>query len=126
MKSKYNIEQIALDLITLSTDIEVCEKNNISTTTLHRLKNKEEFQNILKEYKEKMFDEMRKTAKAYTLQALSILMEIAKDKEVSASSRVSACGKIIEIGQTAFEQENILNKLEDIERRLGKNNDDEN
>lgn len=121
MKTKYNMEQIAFDLLTMSTDTEVCKKNNISVTTLFRLKNKKEFQDIFIKQKEKIHGELIKKAQLYSLEALNILIEIAKDRNISPSSRVTACTKILEMGQTAFEQEIILKKVEDIERKMKEN-----
>ncbi|MDU1909710.1 hypothetical protein [Fusobacterium sp.] len=118
MTAKYNREQIALDLLLCTTNLEVCKKNNISEATLYRLKKDEAFQQLVIEQKEKMFKETMKKAQAYSLEAIEVLRSIAQDKEAPQSSRVSASSKIIELGQCMYDQEKITKKLEDIERWL--------
>lgn len=118
MAGKYNKDKIALDLLLYPSNIEVCKKNNISETTLYRLKKDTEFQKILTEQKEKLFHNTMTKAQVYSLQAIEILMEIAKDKKAPCSSRVSASSKIIEYGQSMFDQEVILKKLDEVERKI--------
>ena len=55
MASKYNKEQIALDLLLCSSNLAVCKKNNISEATLYRLKKEDDFIEILNNQKEKLF-----------------------------------------------------------------------
>ena len=124
MASKYNREQIALDLLLCSTNLEVCEKNNISETTLYRLKKDENFQKLVNEQKEKLFSETMRKAQAYSLEAIEILMSIAKDPEAPQSSRVSASSKILELGQCMYDQEIITKKLEEVEKWLNENQKD--
>lgn len=118
MAKKYNREQIAIDLLLCSTNLEVCKKNNISETTLYRLKKDAEFQKIVNTQKEKLFNETMVKAQAYSLEAIEILMSVARDPTAPQSSRVSASSKIIELGQCMFDQETILKKLEEVERYI--------
>lgn len=124
MASKYNREQIALDLLLCSSNLEVCKKNNISETTLYRLKKEDDFMEILNKQKEKLFSNTMTKAQAYSLEALEILMEIARDKEATHSSRVSASCKVIEFGQSMYDQEVIVKRLEEIERGLNEKQKD--
>lgn len=125
MAVKYNREQIATDLLLCSTNLEVCKKNNISETTLYRLKKDKEFQKVLTEQKEKIFNKTMIKAQAYSLEALDILMEIARDGDAPQSSRVSACNRVLELGQTAFDQDVILKKLEEVEKRINETKENE-
>ena len=120
MASKYNREQIALDLLLCSSNIEVCKKNNISETTLYRLRKEEDFIKILNEHKERLFNNTINKAQAYSLEALEILMSIARDEETPQNTRVNASCKIIDYGQSMFDQETILKKLEALEREINK------
>ena len=120
MASKYNREQIALDLLLCSSNIEVCKKNNISETTLYRLRKEKDFIKILNEHKERLFNNTINKAQAYSLEALEILMSIARDEETPQNTRVNASCKIIDYGQSMFDQETILKKLEALEREINK------
>lgn len=120
MASKYNREQIALDLLLCSSNIEVCKKNNISETTLYRLRKEEDFIKILNEHKERLFNNTINKAQAYSLEALEILISIARDEETPQNTRVNASCKIIDYGQSMFDQETILKKLEALEREINK------
>ena len=123
MANKYNREQIALDLLLCSSNVEVWRKNKISEATLYRLKKEDDFMEILNKHKERLFNNTITKAQAYSLEALEILMNIARDEEAPHSSRVSASCKMIEFGQSMFDQEVILKKLEALEREM--NQDEE-
>ena len=125
MAKKYNVDKIALDLLTSHTDIEVCEKNNISVTTLFRLKKNDEFKNKVDEIKENLFSKTIKKSQAYCLEALDTLMEIVRDKEASAGHRITASCKILEFGQSMNEMETIKKKLEELEKRINENEENE-
>lgn len=121
MAKKYNIDKVALDLLTCSTDIEVCKKNNISVTTLFRLKKDDNFKNKVDEIKESLFSETIKKAQSYTLEALNVLMEIVRDKEAPINTRLNASYKILELGQNMNDKEVILKKLESLEEQIKEN-----
>ena len=125
MAKKYNMDKIALDLLTCHTDIEVCEKNNISVATLFRLKKNDEFKNKVNEIKENLFSKTIKKSQAYCLEALDTLMEIVRDKEASAGHRITASCKILEFGQNMNEMETIKKKLEELEKRINENEENE-
>ena len=124
MASKYNKEQIALDLLLCSSNLEVCKKNNISEATLYRLKKEDDFIEILNNQKEKLFSNTMTKAQAYSLEALEILMSIARDTEAPQNTRVNASCKIIEFGQSMYDQEVIVKRLEEIERGLNEKQED--
>lgn len=124
MASKYNREQIALDLLLCSSNLAVCKKNNISEATLYRLKKEDDFIEILNKQKEKLFSNTMTKAQAYSLEALEILMSIARDEEAPQNTRVNASCKIIEFGQSMYDQEVIVKRLEEIERGLNEKQED--
>ena len=124
MASKYNKEQIALDLLLCSSNLAVCRKNNISEATLYRLKKEDDFIEILNKQKEKLFSNTMTKAQAYSLEALEILMSIARNEETPQNTRVNASCKIIEFGQSMYDQEVIVKRLEEIERGLNEKQED--
>ncbi len=116
--AKLNKEQIALNLLTCPTIKEAAEKSGVSVTTIFRLKRTDDFKTILKTVKDNMFNEAMNKAQGYCLESLEILRTIMNDKVATDSSRVSAARTLLELGVTMFENENIVQKLQDLERRL--------
>ena len=51
-------------------------------------------------------------------------MSIARDTEAPQNTRVNASCKIIEFGQSMFDQETILKKLEALEREIKQDEED--
>jgi len=118
MGKKHNREKIALDLLLLPTNKEVCGANGISEATLYRIKREDGFSRILQETREKIFGEARDKAQAFSLEAMQVLYSVATDDEATPSSRVSAASKILELGQNVFEQDRIIERLESLEGRI--------
>lgn len=113
-----NKEEIALNILTSRSIGEAAEKSNISTSTLYRLRQQVSFQKILNRVKDELFADTMKKAQGYALESLEVLRDVAIDEDANDSSRVSAARTIIDIGLAANEQEHIILKLDDLERRL--------
>ncbi len=111
-------DKIALDLLLCRTSQEVCERNGISQSTFFRLKKDTQFIDIVREKKKQLFHQTMMKAQAYSLDAVEVLREVSLDSCAPASARVSAAAKIIEIGQNVHDQEEIVERLDDIERRV--------
>ncbi|WP_455505701.1 hypothetical protein [Gemmiger formicilis] len=116
--ARINKELVALNLLTYPTNKEAAEKSGISITTLYRLKNDDEFQKVLQKVKNSIFQETMHKAQGYCLESLEVLREVAGDKNATDSSRVSAARTILELGVTLHEDENIIQRLAEMERRL--------
>ena len=116
--ARINKELVALNLLTYPTSKEAAEKSGISRATLYRLKKDVKFQEVLQEVKNDIFRETMQKAQGYCLESLEVLREVAKDKAATDSARVSAARTILELGVTLHEDENIIQKLADMERRL--------
>lgn len=116
--AKYNKEEVALNLLTSKTINEAAERSNVSTATLYRLRKQPSFQKILKKVKDELFQDTMKKSQGYAMEALEVLRDVATSEMANDSSRVSAARTIIEIGLAANEQENIIARFEDLERRI--------
>ncbi len=108
--ARINKELVAVNLLTCATNKEAAEKSGVSITTLYRLKKDQDFQTVLQETMQK--------AQGYCLESLEVLRTVMNDKAATDSSRVSAARTILELGVTLHEDENIIQKLADMERRL--------
>ena len=115
--AKMNKELIAINLLTTGSLQECAEKSNIGIATLHRLRKKPEFQELVKQIKKEMFSESMSKAQAGSIKALEVLNDIMNNPSATDSSRVSAAKIVLELGMNSLEQEEILTKLDEIERR---------
>lgn len=116
---KLNKENIALNLLTSPTIKEAVEKSGVSISTVYRLRKQPSFQKILNRVKNDIFHEAMNKAQGYCLDSLETLKNIMIDEEATDSSRVSAARCILELGLTMYEDENIIQRLKELERRLG-------
>ena len=116
--ARINKEQVALNLLTCPTNKEAAEKSGVSITTLYRMKKDSDFQDILQKVKNSIFQETMQKAQGYCMESLEVLREVAKDTAATDSARVSAARTILELGVTLHEDENIIQRLAEMERRL--------
>lgn len=116
--ARINKELVALNLLTYPTNKEAAEKSGVSITTLYRLKKDSNFQEVLQTVKNNIFQEAMQKAQGYCLESLEVLREVMNDKAATDSSRVSAARTILELGVTLHEDENIIQRLVDMERRV--------
>lgn len=116
--AKRNIEEIAVNLLTCATDKEAAEKSGISPATIKRLKKQEDFQAILTRGKNEMYGETMKRAQSYSAEALETLRAIYNNEAEKGSTRVSAARAILDFGVTMYTDENIIQRLDELERGL--------
>ena len=116
--TRNNKELISLNLLTYPTSKEAAEKSCISITTIYRLKKDKGFQEILQKVKDSIFQETMQKAQGYSLESLEVLREVATDKLATDSSRVTAARAILEYANAIYENENIIQRLDEMERRL--------
>jgi hypothetical protein len=115
---KQDREKIALDILLCRSIVEVCEKNGISESTCYRIQRENGFDSIMREQKNQLFAQARATAQAAGREAVDTLRVILVDTGAPASARVSAAGKLLDMGFAVFEQEEIVDRLTELERRL--------
>lgn len=116
--AKLNREHIAMHILTCSTYEEAAEKAGVSISTLYRLRKKPDFQEVINQVKNSMFQETMHKAQGYCMESLEVLRSIMNDITATDSSRVSAARTILELGINADERENIIRKIEELERRM--------
>lgn len=116
--AKLNRENIAMCVLTCSTYDEAAEKAGVSKSTLYRLRKEPEFQQVINQVKKSMFQDTMQKAQGYCMESLEILRVIMNDPAATDSSRVSAARTVLELGLNSAEQEIIVSKLEELERRM--------
>lgn len=116
--AKLNRENIAMCVLTCSTYDEAAEKAGVSKSTLYRLRKEPEFQQVINQVKKSMFQDTMQKAQGYCMESLEILRVIMNDPAATDSSRVSAARTVLELGLNSAEQEMIVTKLEELERRM--------
>ena len=85
---------------------------------MYRLKKDAEFQKVLQEVKNNIFCETMHKAQGYCLESLEVLRTVMNDNTATDSSRVSAARTILELGVTLHEDENIIQRLAEMERQV--------
>jgi hypothetical protein len=116
--AKLNRENIAICILTCSTYEEAAEKAGVSKSTLYRLRREPEFQEVINQVRNSIFQETMHKAQGYCMESLEVLRSIMKDYTATDSSRVSAARTILELGLNSAEQEMIIRKIEELERRM--------
>lgn len=116
--ARINRELVALNLLTCSTRKEAAEKSGISVPTLYRLEKDNSFQELLHKVKNNIFLETMNKAQGYCLESLEVLRTVMNDKSATDSSKVSAAKAILELGVTLHEDEQIVQRLANIEKEL--------
>lgn len=112
-----NREMIAMNLLTCKSYLEAAQQSGISERTLQRLRKDAEFQKVVQKVKKELFSESMSKAQAASMKALDVLNDIMSDDNATDSSRVSAARVVLELAYSSVEQEEIMNKLAEIERR---------
>ncbi|GHV18505.1 hypothetical protein FACS18949_04580 [Clostridia bacterium] len=116
--AKLNREAIAVHVLTCSTYAEAATAAGISNSALYRLRQTPDFQETLRQVKAQMFSEAFQKAQGYSLGAIEVLKSIADSPHAVDSARVSAARTLLEMGLNAAEQEMILDRITELERRL--------
>ena len=116
---KPDVDTIALDTLICRTTDEVATKNGISVSALYRIRQGADFAEAVKRHKANLFRDAMNTAQASASDAVQTLRAIAADATAPASARVSAAGKLLDVGLSIYDQEEIIDRLISIERRIG-------
>ena len=119
MNGKYNLEQIAFEVLAGTKFSDVAKKYKISTRTLLRLRQTEEFKEVLKAHKKQSFESALGKASFLSNLAIDELKNIITDKDSNSQSKIQACKVILELAKNNYEIENIEERIEKIEKLAG-------
>ncbi len=118
MDSKYNFEQIAENILEGIKFSDVAKEAGISTRTLLRIRQTDEFQAVLKAHKKQSFESALGKASYLSNVAINELKNIITDKDSNAQSKIQACKVILELAKNNYETENIAQRIEQLEVQL--------
>ena len=85
--AKLNREHIAMHILTCSTYEEAAEKAGVSISTLYRLRKKPDFQEVINQVKNSMFQETMHKAQGYCMESLEVLRSIMNDIKMCIRDR---------------------------------------
>jgi hypothetical protein len=113
-KAKLNTETLAIDSLTMN-DTALARRYKVDRATIYRRKKTAAFKAAFFKVKRAAFGECMARAQGAATAAINTLQEIAEDREQRPAARVSAARAILETAATAFNNENIIERLEALE-----------
>ena len=116
--AKLNLEAIAVNVLTCSTYADAAKASKISYTTLYRLRQKPEFQEAVRQVKNQMFSEAFQKSQGYSLAAVEALKQMMDNPLSTDSARVAAARTLLEMGLQGSEQDMILDRIAELEKRF--------
>lgn len=111
-------EAIAIDLLLFSSLEAVAEKNHMSKSALYNLRKKEEFQAIFSDQRRRLFGEASAKLQGYALEGVEQLMEIVRSPMAQDANKINAIRILLDNSKGAYEREEVIPKLEELERQL--------
>ena len=111
-------EAIALDLLMMNSLEAVAEKHSISKSALYNLRKNPDFKAICADQKRQIFGESAAKLQGYSLEAVEILISVMRSPTAPDAIKVNAARIMLENGKTAYEREEILPKLEELEKQM--------
>ena len=118
MACKYNLEQIALNVLEGIKFSNIADKYGISTRTLLRLRQTDEFQTILKAHKKQSFESALGKASYLSNLAVEELKNIITDNDSNPQSKIQACKVVLELAKNNYEYEHIEGRIEQLEKAV--------
>lgn len=116
LKNQKHTEEIALDIISGESFTTIAKKYNLSTKTIYRLRQSDEFQTLLREQKKKCFESALNQASYLSSLAIRELKNIILDATASAQNKIQACKAVLDLAKNNYEYENIEERIEELEK----------
>jgi hypothetical protein len=111
-------EKAIMALLTEPTIKLAAKKAGVGETTLYRWMLEETFDKAYKEARKTAMDQTIFRLQQTTTDAVQTLKDVMEDKEAPASSRVTAAKTVLEMAFKAYEIENVVTKIEEMEKTL--------
>lgn len=111
-------EAVIVALLTAPSIEDAAKASGVGATTIYRWMKLTDFQSELKEARRQAVNQAVGKLQQSCSEAVDVLKDIMNDKTVLASSRVSAARTILDSSLKVVEMEDIMERLEDIEKAL--------
>ena len=118
LKVSENIEKIAFDIISGDSFTDIAKRYKLSTKTIYRLRQSEEFQAMLKKQKKKCFESALNQASYLSNLAIEELKNIITDNNSNAQSKIQACKVVLELAKNNYEYEQVEERINELEKAV--------
>lgn len=108
-------------LISAPSIAEAAKLAGIAEVTLWRWMKDTEFQSYYREARKQAVSQAISKLQKSSSEAVDVLKEVAEDKEASPNARVSAAKTILEMALKASELEDVISRIEELEKLADKN-----
>ena len=102
--------------VTTTTLGDAAKQAWIAYNTAYKYLEDPEFQKAYRIFRSSNLKQLSSKLEAHTLQAVNVLVEIMNDEDNYSSTRVNAANKIIQLNIEVNQNENLLNRIEEIEK----------
>ena len=117
-KDKIKLEKISVDILSGMSFEDVAKCNNISTRTLLRIRQTEDFKNNMKVLKKVCFETAINKASYLSNKAMDALENIVTNNDSNAQSKIQACKVILELAKNNYEYEYIEERINELEKAV--------
>lgn len=117
--SKNHVKELAIvALLTEPTIQQSAKKANVSEVTLWRWLQQPDFQTAYKQARREVVSQATAQLQQACTEAVTTLRDVMNNKLSTASARVSAARTVLETAQKSIELEDLVDRVESIERQL--------
>lgn len=102
--------------VTTTTLGDAAKQAGIAYNTAYKYLEDPEFQKAYRIFRSSNLRQLSSKLEAHSLNAINVLVEIMNDESVFPSTRVNAANKIIQLNIEVNQNENLLNRIEEIEK----------
>ena len=113
-----NKEKFLIALMESNSISEACKNAGFSTVTGHKYLNDPDFKALYNQTRRDTFQMATNKLQQSAVQAVDVLNSVMLDEETPASSRVQSARAVLENAYRAYEQDDIQQRLEQLEELL--------